>query len=299
MPRRVSAHPMTRPSVAAVTLTRNRKASLLRTLAAIGGQSCLPDETIVVDNGSDDGTPETVVDNFPAAVVVTNGSNLGAAAGRSRGLVAAFERGHDLVWLVDDDTVPSPDTLERSLEIAATIPSLGMLGQHGGLIRRGLIRHGCDRGPLSPRSAARAVDFVLTDGALVTRAAYERAGTLDGRYFIMMEDIDYPLRVRRAGLTVAQADLGFRFQHLGAAGGVVGGPSAPWRLYYQTRNHLRMALDHRSPALLFGWLYRQVGGIIYLVRQPDRRSERLRLRLRGAIDGLRGRMGLVVAPPHK
>jgi hypothetical protein len=49
--------------------------------------------------------------------------------------------------------------------------------------------------------------------------------------------------------------------------------------------------------LLLGWLYRQVGGLLALALQPDRRRERLQYRWRGTVDGLRNRMGEVVTPP--
>jgi GT2 family glycosyltransferase len=284
-------------SVAAVVLTRNRSASLRSTLEAISAQTRPVDEIVVVDNASADDTRGMLAARFPSVHVVSNPSNLGAAGGRSRGMSAAFERGHDLVWFVDDDTTPDDQTLARTLDMASRIPNLGMLGQLGGTVRWGIIRHGFDHGPIEFARDARRVDFVLTDGAVVTRAAYERAGVLDERYFIMMEDVEYPLRVAQAGLVVARADLGIAFHHLGATAGGQGGPSAPWRLYYQTRNHLRMALDARSVPLLFGWLYRQLGGLAYLLRQPDRRRERLRYRWQGTIDALRNRMGLVVPPP--
>jgi len=283
-------------SVGAVVLTRNRQESLRRTLEAIAAQSRVPNEVIVVDNGSTDGTESMVRSMFPAVELVRSDTNVGAAGGRSRGMMVAFEHDHDAVWFVDDDTTPQPETLARTLEVASRIPRLGMLGQVGGMLRAGVIRHGQVGRPLESAPEARHVDFVITDGALVTREAYERAGTLDERYFIMMEDIDYPLRVKREGLVVAKAELGLSFHHLGATAGVRDGPSAPWRLYYQTRNHLRMALDRRSPTLVVGWLYRQVGGLLYLVRQSDRRRERLRMRLRGTIDALRNRMGEVVPP---
>jgi GT2 family glycosyltransferase len=208
----------------------------------------------------------------------------------------AFERGHDLVWFVDDDSAPESQTLERSLGLASRIPQLGMLGQLGGTLHFGVIRHGRYGPSITSAPEARAVDFVLTDGALVTRSAYRAVGALDARYFIMMEDIEYPLRVKRAGLVVARAELGMSFHHLGATEGIPGGASAPWRLYYQTRNHLRMALDQRSPTLVVGWIYRQLGGLAYLARQRDRRGERLRYRWRGTVDGLRNRMGEVVPP---
>ena len=237
------------PSVAAVVLTHNRKASLHTTLRAIERQSRVPDEIVVVDNASDDGTAEMLLAEFPAVHVARNETNAGAAGGRSRGMSVAFERHHDIVWFVDDDTTPDDDTLQRTLELAQRIPRLGMLGQLGGTLVYGIIRHGRYGAPVEGVPNARHVDFVLTDGAIVTRDAFERAGVLDARYFIMMEDIDYPLRVKREGLTVACAELGLSFRHLGATVGGAGGPSAPWRLYYQTRNHLRMAIDNRSAAL--------------------------------------------------
>jgi hypothetical protein len=58
-----------------------------------------------------------------------------------------------------------------------------------------------------------------------------------------------------------------------------------------------MAIEARSPTLVIGWLYRQAGGLLYLIRQPDRRRERLSYRWRGTVDALRNRMGPVVAPP--
>jgi GT2 family glycosyltransferase len=279
-----------------VVLTRNRQDSLRRTLTAISAQSRPADRIIVVDNASDDGTADMLQREFALVRVVRSDHNLGAAGGRSRGMREAFDGDADAVWFVDDDSTPQPDTLARTLDVAQRIPNLGMLGQMGGTLPLGIIRH--DRyGPAIDSAAeANVVDFVLTDGAIVTRAAYDRVGALDDRYFIMMEDIEYPLRVKREGLVVARADLGLSFHHLGATTGGTGGPSAPWRLYYQTRNHLRMAIEHRSPRLLLGWLYRQAGGLLVLIRQPDRRGERLRYRLQGTLDALRNHMGEVVPP---
>ena len=45
-------------SVAALVLTRNRKELLLECLAGLDGQTVKPDRVVIVDNASDDGTPE-------------------------------------------------------------------------------------------------------------------------------------------------------------------------------------------------------------------------------------------------
>ena len=201
------------------------------------------------------------------------------------GMATAFERGYDVVWFVDDDTTPDAQTLARTLDDRSAHPDLGMLGQLGGTLQLGIIRHGRDHGPVElARDARQLVDFVLTDGAVVTRAAYERVGVLDERYFIMMEDVEYPLRVKRAGLVVAHADLGLAFHHLGATDG-----RSRWA-------RARRGGSTTRPGTISGWRSTPAvrpscsagctgrsAGSLYLIRQPDRRRERLRYRWRGTV----------------
>lgn len=283
-------------SVAAVVLTRNRADLLRTTLDQVSEQTRAPNHVIVVDNASEDATPAMLRQEFPQVRVLRCERNLGPAGGRSRGMQAAFDDlGVDAAWFIDDDDTPSRHTLATTIDIARRIPNLGALGQSGGTLRFGIFRHGRYGPTFDDAPEARAVDYVGTDGSLVTREAYDRVGPPDVRYFAMLEDVEHPLRVKRAGLAIARADLGFTFQRLGATNDGAGGPGPPWRLYYQTRNHLRMALDQRSAPLVVGWLYRQVGGLLFLVRQ-DRRLERFGYRVRGTVDALRNRMGEVVPP---
>lgn len=280
------------PVVVAVVLTRNRRDQVLETLGAIAGQTRPPARIVVVDNASTDGTPDAIEQAFPDVELVRSAINNGPAAGRSLGLEVAFaDEAVEAVWLVDDDTVPSPESLARTLEVAARVPRIGLLGQKGGRVVRGRIRHGLDGPPIAPD--VWFVDFVLTDGALLTRDAWARAGGLDERFVIMMEDLEYALRVQHSGFVVARAELGIDYRHLGATSGSDATGSAagpPWRLYYQTRNHLRWALDDGSLPEVLGWARRQVGGLIALPKLPDRRA-RLRARARGTWDALRGHLG--------
>jgi rhamnopyranosyl-N-acetylglucosaminyl-diphospho-decaprenol beta-1,3/1,4-galactofuranosyltransferase len=136
------------------------------------------------------------------------------------------------------------------------------------------------------------MDFVLLDGSLVSRRVVDAIGTPPIDYFSMMEDVEYPLRARRAGFDVLAVDRDLaRRGHLGSAPG-----TALWRGYYQSRNHVRMALDFRSPTLIFGCLARQLRFMVASARARDRRWVRAKLRLRGVWDGLRGRMGRRVEP---
>ena len=60
---------------------------------------------IVVDNDSDDGCAEMVQEDFPAALFIQTGGNLGYTGGNNRGLQAALAAEADYVLILNPDTV--------------------------------------------------------------------------------------------------------------------------------------------------------------------------------------------------
>jgi len=104
------------PRVVVVVVAYNRRELLLESLEALNRQSRRPDEILVVDNASTDGTTAAVRADFPDVTVITLERNTGGAGGFTVGLAQAVERhGADLVWLMDDDTVPTGTALEELL----------------------------------------------------------------------------------------------------------------------------------------------------------------------------------------
>ena len=103
------------PRVAAVVVTYNRRALLLESLAAVLAQDRAPDKVIVVDNASEDGTAAAVRDAFPAVHLAELKHNSGGAGGFAAGMALALADGADLIWLMDDDTVPEPGALSALL----------------------------------------------------------------------------------------------------------------------------------------------------------------------------------------
>ena len=59
---------------------------------------------MVVDNGSEDGSPEALRNDFPDATLIRNGQNLGFAAGNNVGIRAALEMGAEYVLILNNDT---------------------------------------------------------------------------------------------------------------------------------------------------------------------------------------------------
>jgi rhamnopyranosyl-N-acetylglucosaminyl-diphospho-decaprenol beta-1,3/1,4-galactofuranosyltransferase len=286
---------MTLRRVAAVVLTYTRATALAETLRAARAQTRPPDRLYVVDNAGDDKTATLLRDEFPDAVHLPTGENLGVG-GRTYGIQAAREDGFEAFWIVDDDSPPLRGALEALLSAAErSTGRVAMVGSRGGVVRFGLIRHVDDVQRLTRRRVGTdlfAVDFVLQDGSLLLGGAVDAIGLPRADYFLMMEDVEYPLRARRAGFEVLLVDRDLvQRRHLGSTRG-----TGVWRGYYQSRNHVRMALDFRSPSLLFGCLVRQIRFFIAALMAPDRRWERVKVRWRGISDGFRNRMGRNVEP---
>jgi len=107
------------PRVVAVIVTFNRRDLLLEALAAVRAQQRPPDEVIVVDNGSADGTADAVRAAFGEVKLAELGANYGGAGGFAFGMAAALADGADLIWAMDDDTIPLPDALSALLTARA------------------------------------------------------------------------------------------------------------------------------------------------------------------------------------
>jgi rhamnopyranosyl-N-acetylglucosaminyl-diphospho-decaprenol beta-1,3/1,4-galactofuranosyltransferase len=102
-------------NVQAVVVAYNRRDLLNEALAAISTQSRPLDAVHVVDNASTDSTSEMVEAQFPDVRLHTLTTNTGGAGGFAAGLAYALSGGADLVWLMDDDTVPTATALEELL----------------------------------------------------------------------------------------------------------------------------------------------------------------------------------------
>lgn len=103
-----------RPTTTVVLVTHDRRRLLERTLDAVAAQTLPPDEVLVVDNGSTDGTAELLADRRarhdpPGLRVITREGNLPVAQGRN---LAVRASGGEVVAFTDDDCRPRPTWLE-------------------------------------------------------------------------------------------------------------------------------------------------------------------------------------------
>jgi rhamnopyranosyl-N-acetylglucosaminyl-diphospho-decaprenol beta-1,3/1,4-galactofuranosyltransferase len=190
----------------AIVVTYNRRALLEECLDALLAQTVPADEIIVIDNASTDGTPDLVRERFPGIHLERLPENLGGAGGFHRGLELGHQRGHDWLWLMDDDTIARPDALAELLAGARRAPERPALvasqvqwtdgrlhpmnRPHPRWRTMGDVVAGAEHGLVALRTAT----FV---SVLIARETVDRHGLPLARYFIWSDDTEYTARALR------------------------------------------------------------------------------------------------------
>ncbi len=113
--------------VIAIVVTYNRKELLLECIGAILKQTYSIDKLILIDNCSTDGTADELrdrkyIDN-PKILFIRTESNIGGAGGFYEGMLKAKEYQYDWLWIMDDDTIPAVNCLEKLIEAAIMVES--------------------------------------------------------------------------------------------------------------------------------------------------------------------------------
>jgi GT2 family glycosyltransferase len=235
--------------VAAVVLSWNGREDTLACLRSLEGEDA---DVIVVDNASTDGTADAVT----GVELIRNDENLGYAGGMNVGIRAALDRGADAVLLLNNDVEVEPgavaalaaaangtgaacpivvfaDDPDRVWYAGADFdPRRGYQGRHRTTVDRDETERICGAAVLIPRGTI------------------ERIGAFDEALFAYVEDADWSLRAREAGLPL-RVFPGARVRHRVSAS--TGGEGSPDALYYSVRNLLTVCERHAPLGLLGTW----------------------------------------------
>lgn len=175
-------------------------------------------EVIVVDNGSEDGSPEMVEQHFPQVRLIRNEDNLGFVLANNQGLRAATG---DFLLMLNSDTEVQPGAIERLVEVLAEDEQIGAAGARllnadgtpqifGGPFPR--LRHlltpssiqyardlQAEREGLTMEAPLQEVDWLIGAAVMTRRDVLERVGPLDERYFMWFDDFDWGRKLQRGG----------------------------------------------------------------------------------------------------
>lgn len=222
--------------------------------------------TILVDNGSSDGSQKAAIKQFSRTVLIQNQTNLGFAKAMNRGIKRALKLGADFVLLLNNDTVVRPDFLSRLLD-GIKAPPVGIAGpilkhrvkeqtlyDHGGKINWLLGRTEHFNKPRIVLKQPTARDFISGACMLIKKAVIERTGLLDEHYFFYFEDVDFCLRAKKAGWQTVVVPNSIINHKVSSQA-----DKAPWlKFYNQLRSNLIFVCQYQP------WQFKPVG-LVYVL----------------------------------
>lgn len=257
------------PNITAVFATMDRGHVAVACVKALAAQTIPPRRVIAADNRSGDGTADTLeaLADLPFKLtVIRMPENGGNAGGVRAAMDLAFAEGAEAVWILDDDSWPRPDALEKILEIPwdpEVVRHPLQIDPETGKFTWPMLTRQPDGpwhliwetrqlgpGPTSPNRTS-------WTGSLISRKIYDTVGQVNGDLFIRGEDEEYPWRIREAGF-LTEAVHSSIMDHPGSRDVVwfsFLGKSfffekklSDWKFYYKLRNMVWLKRRQSGPS---------------------------------------------------
>lgn len=202
-------------SVYIVIVTYNPKKWIDQCFSSLR-KSSIPLNTIVIDNGSIDGSQEIIQEKYPEVEFIDTGKNLGFGQGNNIGIRKAYDAGADFVFLLNQDAWIESDTIEKLIEVANKNTDYGIIspmhlnGNGSSLdynfsyyIATGLSKHlFSDMYLNNYNHKIYSQKFVNAAAWLMTRKCVENVGGFSPSFFHYSEDDNYCQRVLYHGLKI-------------------------------------------------------------------------------------------------
>lgn len=173
-------------------------------------------ETIVVDNGSHDGSPQLVAAQYPHVQLIENPDNRGFSRANNQAIRRAQGK---YILLLNPDTEVHAHALDRLVQFLEENPEAGAVGARI-LNPDGTLQHSCSPAPTLRNEwlhlfhldrerrqgmanwstdTPRQVETLLGACLMFRRQIIEQIGMLDEGYFMYSEEVDFCYRLRQAG----------------------------------------------------------------------------------------------------
>jgi GT2 family glycosyltransferase len=253
--------------ISVVIVNWNRKDLLRACLASLAAQRDVSFETIVVDNGSGDGSAEMAEGEFGVRVI-RNRENRGFCAANNQGIAAA--RG-EFIALLNNDAEAEPGWLAELERACASRAEVGMaaskvlvwedprrIDKVGHLIFPDGQNRGRGSGALDAGQFDREEEVLWPDGcaAMYRKRMLDEIGSFDEDFFAYGDDAELGLRARIAGWKCVYAPRAVVRHHRGSTLGKDSGR----RLELIERNRVLLAVK------LFPWSLLWLNPVYFAVR---------------------------------
>jgi GT2 family glycosyltransferase len=238
-----------------------------RCLTSLRAKSYQNSHVLLVANGSPDGDSAQLATEFPEVEVLTLDRNYGFAGGCNRGMEKALADQADFIWLLNNDAIAKPESIEHLVKAAIANPEAGALGaivleghsskaEEAGLgeinfkkAKTYLRKTGQEKSGSQTSSKQEkglySCSWLSGSNLLLRSSALSKVGLFDERYYLYFEDVELCKRLTDAGFKCLLVP-GSTIEHEGNAS-TQGGLSL-WRSYYHSRNRLLFFMQYCSPS---------------------------------------------------
>jgi GT2 family glycosyltransferase len=257
----------TEPSVTVLVLHWRGMEKTRRCLTSLRATSYQNSHVLLVANGSPNGDSAQLATEFPEVEVLTLDRNYGFAGGCNRGMEKALADQADFIWLLNNDAIAKPESIEHLVKAAIANPEAGALGaivleghsstaEEAGLgeinfkkAKTYLRKTGQDKSGSQTSSKQEkglySCSWLSGSNLLLRSSALSKVGLFDERYYLYFEDVELCKRLTDAGFKCLLVP-GSTIEHEGNAS-TQGGLSL-WRSYYHSRNRLLFFMQYCSPS---------------------------------------------------
>ncbi len=255
-----------------VVVNWNRRELLRSCLRSLASQTHPNFQVVVVDNGSEDGSPAMVrelMSAYPVTLhLITNDVNRGFCAANNQGFAASRS---ELIALLNNDAEAEPGWLAALEEVIRTGDAVGMaaskvlvwedprrIDKAGHLMYPDGQNRGRGSGQLDVGQFDRIEETLWPDGcaAMYRRAMLDEVGGFDEDFFAYADDAELGLRGRIAGWMCLYAPAAVVRHHRGATLGL----GSSRRLTLIERNRVLLVVK------LFPWNLLWLNGAYNLTR---------------------------------
>ena len=262
-----------------VNLTCNRKDSIEALLQSIKKQYLQPDEIIVVDNNSKDGTFSYISKRFPGVIILQLEKNMGAA-GRNEGIKRAT--GNIIVTLDDDVFFAESNGIERINQIFRQEEEIAVLNFKilDDETRKILPFNWFHPYKIEDHSDRNFITDYISEGAVAFRKEiFDKVGYYPEEFFISHEGPDLAYRILDAGYDI------YYSSYISVVHKCSTVHRVKWRnTYYDTRNQIWLAVRNLPFfRAIFHIAYRLITTLLFSLKRKQ-----LKWYIKAVIDGFMG-----------
>ena len=236
------------PKICSIVLCYGAIKEMYDCIESLVNQKEIEHTIILVQNGAIDSLMNELSAKFENVIIVRNGCNIGAAAGRNLGIKEAKNYSPQYIFFADNDAIIADKSISLLVSTSKELPKAGFLSClsysksnperifSGGAYFIPPISTKHINNLVGQKKTIYEVDFASTLALLVPISTIDEIGWMDEKLFVYDEDVDWCLRGKQKGLSTIVNSYALAYHDI-----TPGKLQSPFRIYYGLRNRLAIA----------------------------------------------------------